>query len=59
MTEDFVGAIKQFDNRMTVIQCTPSKKKKKNNRNMSRSHSSLSSGDFPKFVLRFSSKENV
>ena len=60
MSNDFNTALKAFGNKMVCIHCTPTKKKRRGNRNsMLRSQSSLSNGDFVKFVLRFSSKENV
>eukprot|EP01084_Bolivina_argentea_P183722 316988_1 len=55
MSSEFASAFTQFDHRITIIQCIPTKKKKRN----SRSSSIISSDELPKFIVRFAFKSNA
>eukprot|EP00483_Globobulimina_turgida_P005744 UN05754 len=53
MNDSFATSLAQFGDRIAIIQCSPSKKKKRNSRRSS------VTDELPKFVLRFSFKDNA
>ena len=55
---DFVTPLNGFGHRMAIIQCSPTKKKKRNGRNLRHNSSIISPEDLPKYILRFSSQND-